>query len=153
MLLQNSTRRHAYLNSFSTVPQSAEYGINRFSDFSQKEFRGRLKFCHISKMKCIWLFCILRIWITEHLTPVDDLAESAQSLFSCNLLSRIDLELYLLSTDLFLRAHADRAPLFSGLKTEGLPAIFDWRDKAVVAPVQNQEAVRCTQEDDRYTGY
>ncbi|KAK5896712.1 hypothetical protein CesoFtcFv8_009844 [Champsocephalus esox] len=79
--VQNSTKRHAYLNSFSTVPQSAEYGINRFSDFSQKEFR-----------------------------------------------------------DLFLRAHADRAPLFSGLKTEGLPAIFDWRDKAVVAPVQNQEA-------------
>ncbi|KAL3061000.1 hypothetical protein OYC64_009252 [Pagothenia borchgrevinki] len=78
---QNSTKRHAYLNSFSTVPQSAEYGINRFSNFSQKEFR-----------------------------------------------------------DLFLRAHADRAPLFSGLKTEGLPAKFDWRDKAVVAPVQNQEA-------------
>ncbi|KAK5864481.1 hypothetical protein PBY51_015720 [Eleginops maclovinus] len=78
---QNSTKRHAYLNSFSTAPQSAEYGINRFSTFSQKEFR-----------------------------------------------------------DLFLRAHADRAPLFSGLKTEDVPAKFDWRDKAVVAPVQNQES-------------
>nr|BAK55649.1 cathepsin O [Oplegnathus fasciatus] len=78
---QNATKRHAYLNSLSTAPQSAKYGINRFSDLSQKEFRG-----------------------------------------------------------LYLRASADRAPLFSGLKTEGLPAKFDWRDKAVVAPVQNQQA-------------
>ncbi|XP_029368289.1 cathepsin O isoform X1 [Echeneis naucrates] len=42
--------------------------------------------------------------------------------------------------DLYLRASTDRAPLFSGLKIEGLPAKFDWRDKAVVAPVQNQQA-------------
>ncbi|XP_078116265.1 cathepsin O isoform X1 [Sander vitreus] len=81
LYFQNATERYAYLNSFSTAPQSAKYGINRFSDLSQKEFR-----------------------------------------------------------DLYLRAHADRAPLFSGLKTGGLPAKFDWRDKAVVAPVQNQEA-------------
>ncbi|XP_041800125.1 cathepsin O isoform X2 [Chelmon rostratus] len=78
---QSATKRHAYLNSFSTAPQSAKYGINQFSDLSQKEFR-----------------------------------------------------------DLYLRASADRAPLFPGLKTQGLPAKFDWRDKAVVAPVQNQEA-------------
>ncbi|XP_035524926.1 cathepsin O isoform X2 [Morone saxatilis] len=80
----NATKRHAYLNSFSTVAQSAKYGINQFSDFSQEEFR-----------------------------------------------------------DLYLGASADRALLFPGLKTgktEGLPAKFDWRDKAVVAPVQNQQA-------------
>ncbi|XP_070692531.1 cathepsin O [Pempheris klunzingeri] len=81
LCVQNATERHEYLNSFSTSPQSAKYGINQFSDLSQREFR-----------------------------------------------------------DLYLRASADRAPLFSGLKTEGLPANFDWRDKAVVAPVQNQQA-------------
>ncbi|KAF7668537.1 hypothetical protein LDENG_00006050 [Lucifuga dentata] len=42
--------------------------------------------------------------------------------------------------DLYLRASADRAPLYSGPKPEGLPAKFDWRDKAVMAPVQNQQA-------------
>ncbi|XP_039975351.1 cathepsin O isoform X2 [Xiphias gladius] len=42
--------------------------------------------------------------------------------------------------DLYLRASSDRAAPFTGLKTEGLPAKFDWRDKAVVAPVQNQQA-------------
>lgn len=78
---QSATERHAYLNSFSTTPQSARYGINQFSDLSQNEFK-----------------------------------------------------------DLYLRAVSDGAPLFSGLKTPGLPARFDWRDKAVVAPVQNQGA-------------
>lgn len=78
---QNSTKRHAYLNSFSSTPQSAKYGINNFSDLSQQEFR-----------------------------------------------------------DLYLGASADRAPRFSGLKTEGLPAKFDWRDKGVVAAVQDQQA-------------
>lgn len=67
------------------------------------------------------------------------------------LLSRIYFELYLLSTDLYLLASADRAPLFSGLKTEGLPAKFDWRDKAMVAPVQNQQAVRFTQTYNRHS--
>ncbi|XP_041845755.1 cathepsin O [Melanotaenia boesemani] len=42
--------------------------------------------------------------------------------------------------DLYLRAISNRAPVFSGLSIEGLPAKFDWRDKAVVAPVQNQLA-------------
>ncbi|KAG7224888.1 hypothetical protein INR49_014952, partial [Caranx melampygus] len=78
---QDATERHTFLNSFSTAPQSAKYGINQFSDLSQEEFR-----------------------------------------------------------DLYLRANTDRAPLFSGLKTGGLPAKFDWRDKAVVAQVQNQLA-------------
>ncbi|KAM6923566.1 cathepsin O [Xenentodon cancila] len=73
--------RHMHLSSFSTEPQSAKYGINQFSDLSQKEFR-----------------------------------------------------------DIYLRVISDRAPLFSGLTVEGLPAKFDWRDKAVVAPVQNQLA-------------
>ncbi|XP_034399320.1 cathepsin O [Cyclopterus lumpus] len=78
---QDATKRHAYLNSFSTLPQSAKYGVNRFSDLSQHEFR-----------------------------------------------------------ELYLRASADTAPPFSGLKTQRLPGKFDWRDKAVVATVQNQEA-------------
>ncbi|XP_040904257.1 cathepsin O [Toxotes jaculatrix] len=77
----DAIKRHAHLNSFSTTLQSAKYGVNQFSDLSQKEFR-----------------------------------------------------------DLYVRASTDRAPLFSGKKTEGLPAKFDWRDKAVVAPVQNQQA-------------
>ncbi|XP_060935996.1 cathepsin O isoform X2 [Limanda limanda] len=81
VFFQEATKRHAYLNSFSTAPQSAQYGINQFSDLSPKEFR-----------------------------------------------------------DLYLRASADRAPHFSGRKTEGLPAKLDWRDKAAVAPVQNQQA-------------
>ncbi|XP_036932915.1 cathepsin O [Acanthopagrus latus] len=81
LFFQNATNRHARLNSFSTSPQSAKYGVNQFSDLSQREFR-----------------------------------------------------------DLYLRASADRVPLFPGLKTEGLPAKFDWRDKGVVAPVQNQQA-------------
>ncbi|XP_071313307.1 cathepsin O isoform X2 [Trachinotus anak] len=83
LYFQDAVKRHAFLNSFSTAPQSAKYGINQFSDLSQKEFR-----------------------------------------------------------DLYLRASTDRAPLFSGLKIEGLPAKFDWRDKAVVAPVQNQQATK-----------
>ncbi|XP_034545934.1 cathepsin O isoform X2 [Notolabrus celidotus] len=78
---QNSIQRHAYLKNVSLTPQSAQYGINKFSDFSQEEFK-----------------------------------------------------------DLYLRATADRAPPYTGLKTEGLPAKFDWREKAVVAPVQNQQA-------------
>ncbi|XP_068449207.1 cathepsin O [Clinocottus analis] len=78
---QDATKRHAYLNSVSTGPQAAKYGVNRFSDLSQHEFR-----------------------------------------------------------DLYLRASGDRAAPFSGLKAERLPLRFDWRDKAVVAPVQNQEA-------------
>ncbi|XP_026213846.1 cathepsin O [Anabas testudineus] len=41
--------------------------------------------------------------------------------------------------DLYLRVKAARAPLFTGLKTQGPPAKFDWRDKAVVVPVQNQQ--------------
>lgn len=83
------------------------------------------------------------------LPPLYDWAESAQSLFTC---STNDLELHLLFTDLYLRASTDRAPLFPGLKrTERLPAKFDWRDKAVVAPVQNQQAVRFTQMDDKCT--
>nr|XP_046262195.1 cathepsin O isoform X2 [Scatophagus argus] len=81
LCFQNATKRHTYLNSFSTAPQSAKYGINQFSDLSQREFR-----------------------------------------------------------DKFLRTSVDTAPLFSGVKTEGLPDKFDWRDKAVVAPVQNQQA-------------
>eukprot|EP00066_Takifugu_rubripes_P019982 XP_011609248.1 PREDICTED: cathepsin O isoform X2 [Takifugu rubripes] len=80
---QESTTRHAYLNSFSAASQSAKYGINQFSDLSQREFQ-----------------------------------------------------------DLYLRASADRAPAFSGQKAEGLPAKFDWRDHAIVAPVQNQQATR-----------
>ncbi|CAG04626.1 unnamed protein product, partial [Tetraodon nigroviridis] len=79
--LQKSTKRHAYLNSFSTEPQSAKYGINQFSDLSEREFK-----------------------------------------------------------DLYLRASADRAPVFTGQKIKGLPARFDWRDNAVVGPVQNQQA-------------
>ncbi|XP_011609247.2 cathepsin O isoform X1 [Takifugu rubripes] len=78
---QESATRHAYLNSFSAASQSAKYGINQFSDLSQREFQ-----------------------------------------------------------DLYLRASADRAPAFSGQKAEGLPAKFDWRDHAIVAPVQNQQA-------------
>ncbi|XP_011609248.2 cathepsin O isoform X3 [Takifugu rubripes] len=80
---QESATRHAYLNSFSAASQSAKYGINQFSDLSQREFQ-----------------------------------------------------------DLYLRASADRAPAFSGQKAEGLPAKFDWRDHAIVAPVQNQQATR-----------
>ena len=69
------------------------------------------------------------LWMTEMNLP------------TCVFVSRKEFELYLLSTDLYLRASADRVPLFPGLKTEGLPAKFDWRDKGVVAPVQNQQAV------------
>lgn len=55
--------------------------------------------------------------------------------------------IYLFSTDLYLRVNAVRAPLFTGLKTEGLPAKFDWREKAVVVPVQNQQTVRSRHTD------
>ncbi|MEQ2283720.1 hypothetical protein AMECASPLE_014513 [Ameca splendens] len=89
---QNAAMRHKYLNSFSTESQAATYGINRFSDLSQMEFR-----------------------------------------------------------DVYLRAESSRAPGFTGLTRTGLPAKFDWRDKGVVAPVQNQLAVRLTQTDDGYT--
>ncbi|XP_077433688.1 cathepsin O isoform X2 [Vanacampus margaritifer] len=77
----DAPERHAYLNSFSTQPQSAKYGINHFSSLSPAEFR-----------------------------------------------------------DLYLRAISERASPFLGAKAEELPAKFDWRDRAVVAPVQNQQA-------------
>uniref|UniRef100_A0A3P9IEP0 Cathepsin O n=1 Tax=Oryzias latipes TaxID=8090 RepID=A0A3P9IEP0_ORYLA len=41
---------------------------------------------------------------------------------------------------IYLQATSGRAPPFSGLPAEGLPARFDWRDKAVVAAVQDQLA-------------
>ncbi|XP_029962972.1 cathepsin O [Salarias fasciatus] len=78
---QNATKRHVSLNSFSSELQSAQYGINQFSDLSQEEFR-----------------------------------------------------------DVYLRAVFHRAPPFSGLTAPKLPAKLDWRDKAVVAPVQDQGA-------------
>ncbi|KAM9377735.1 cathepsin O isoform 1-T2 [Pholidichthys leucotaenia] len=81
LYFQNATKRHVYLNSFSSEPHSAKYGINQFSDLSQNEFK-----------------------------------------------------------DLYLRAVCDGAPLFSGLRLEQPPAKFDWRDKAVVAPIQDQQA-------------
>ncbi|XP_068182247.1 cathepsin O [Antennarius striatus] len=81
LYFQDAKKRQAYLNSFSSTPESAKYGINQFSDLSQQEFR-----------------------------------------------------------DLYLQASADRAPLFSGLKAKVLPASFDWRDRGVVAPVQDQKA-------------
>ncbi|CAB1337378.1 unnamed protein product [Coregonus sp. 'balchen'] len=42
--------------------------------------------------------------------------------------------------ELYLTATAETVPPYSGLKTEGLPAKFDWRDKTAVGPVQNQQA-------------
>lgn len=112
----------------------------------------------LHQVKCIHLFYICPVGcfeLTEHLTPwMTGLSLHSPFFFfffTCIFVSRIYFELYLLSTDLYLRASADRAPLFPGLKTEGLPARFDWRDKAVVAPVQNQHAVRFRQIDNTYT--
>ncbi|XP_034038010.1 cathepsin O [Thalassophryne amazonica] len=42
--------------------------------------------------------------------------------------------------DVYLRASMDRAPPYSGQTLKGLPLKFDWRDKAVVGPVQDQKA-------------
>ncbi|XP_061690118.1 cathepsin O [Syngnathoides biaculeatus] len=78
---RNAAERHAYLNFFSSEPQSAKYGINQFSWLSPKEFQ-----------------------------------------------------------DLYLRATAEHTPPFLGTKAKELPAKFDWRDRGVVGPVQNQEA-------------
>ncbi|XP_061541163.1 cathepsin O isoform X5 [Phycodurus eques] len=80
---RNATERHAYLNIFSSQPQSAKYGINQFSSLSPKEFR-----------------------------------------------------------DLYLRATSERTTPFLRAKAKELPAKFDWRDRAVVGPVQNQQATK-----------
>uniref|UniRef100_A0A3Q4ALR4 Peptidase C1A papain C-terminal domain-containing protein n=1 Tax=Mola mola TaxID=94237 RepID=A0A3Q4ALR4_MOLML len=37
---QDAIKRHVHLNSLSTSPKSAQYGINQFSDLSQEEFRN-----------------------------------------------------------------------------------------------------------------
>ncbi|XP_077589429.1 cathepsin O isoform X2 [Stigmatopora nigra] len=78
---QGATARHVYLNSFSTQPQSAKYGMNSFSSLSPKEFR-----------------------------------------------------------DLYLRASSEHAqPFPPSADLKELPAKFDWRDQAMVAPVQDQQ--------------
>lgn len=135
--LQNATRRHVYLNSFSTTPQSAQYGINQFSDLSQKEFRSMLNFCNLplSLQKYVSMFCIWTIIL---------LLKSGQQA------ELIILSILPFSIDLYLKASADRAPHFPGLKTKQLPAKFDWRDKAAVAPVQNQGTVRFTRINEEY---
>lgn len=161
---QNATKRHAYLNSFSTGPRSAKYGVNQFSDLSQKEFRGRLKFSKcvggrrgrvlLGSFTAVRRVSWVKMYFHLFITPVACLIWlNAHTLnphtLICfiHLLVQICFELHLFPTDLYLRASADKAPLFAGLKTEGLPASFDWRDKKVVAPVQNQQAVRLTDRD------
>ncbi|KAJ8015439.1 hypothetical protein DPEC_G00026130 [Dallia pectoralis] len=42
--------------------------------------------------------------------------------------------------ELYLTGTVERSPLYPGLKTGGVPAKFDWRDKKAVGPVQNQQA-------------
>ncbi|XP_061541160.1 cathepsin O isoform X2 [Phycodurus eques] len=42
--------------------------------------------------------------------------------------------------DLYLRATSERTTPFLRAKAKELPAKFDWRDRAVVGPVQNQQA-------------
>lgn len=162
--MQNATKRHAYLNLFSTGPQSAKYGINQFSDLSQKEFRGRLKFSKCAGgrgvVSCWGSFTALQrvSWVKMYfhlfIRPVACLMWLSAHTLSphalicfIHLLVQICFELHLFPTDLYLRASADKAPLFTGLKTEGLPASFDWRDKEAVAPIQNQQAVRLTDRD------
>ncbi|XP_006629543.3 cathepsin O [Lepisosteus oculatus] len=81
-----SIRRHSFLNlSFDSSNNSAQYGINQFSDFSTTEFREQ-----------------------------------------------------------YLKARPEKVPLFTNLKEERfhgpLPLRFDWRDKKVVTPVQNQQS-------------
>lgn len=73
-----------------------------------------------------------------------------QPLFTCIFASSSDLELCLFPTDIYLRAVGGRAPVFSGQTIKGLPAKFDWRDKGMVAPVQNQLAVRLMHIDEIY---
>lgn len=86
VLLQNATNRHARLNSFSTSPQSAKYGVNQFSDLSQKEFRGRfVKLCKICRAgSSAWacsirwnVFCLFYIFVRWASHPLDDWDESA----------------------------------------------------------------------------
>lgn len=133
-MFQNATKRHAYLNSFSVVQQSAKYGINQFSHLSLKEFRGEQR-----------SYLIFKLGWSAYL--IDDWAVSAQSLFAWVFFYPDRTLNYICqSTDLY-PATVQRAPRFSGLKAKGLPAKFDWRDKAVVAPVQDQQAVRITQMD------
>lgn len=123
------------------TPKGCNYlWLTKSDNFKERHFHKIKGFCHSHSS--------VRIKDKSINTETDIMAllHAVKSIASRN-----DNEVFLLSAGIYLRAISDRAPLFSGLAMQGLPAKFDWRDRAVVAPVQNQLAVRFMQIDETLT--
>ncbi|XP_053734960.1 cathepsin O isoform X2 [Synchiropus splendidus] len=120
----------ATLSSFTFRPCCPELWVNElsgsFSDFCQ------------SKYKDVALYRLCLQNVTERHTYLNSFSNTAHSAqYGINQFSSLTPEEF---RDVYLRTITDSAPLFSGPKAKGLPARFDWRDRSVVAPVQNQQA-------------
>uniref|UniRef100_A0A3Q4H5C2 Cathepsin O n=2 Tax=Neolamprologus brichardi TaxID=32507 RepID=A0A3Q4H5C2_NEOBR len=119
----NSSEIRTQLNGSAADFGAYRKQFHRTYEVSSEEFSRR----HLSFQRATIRHTYLNSFSTE--------TQSAK--YGINQFSDLSQEEF---RDLYLGAVYERAPLFSGLSVKELPDKFDWRDKAAVAPVQDQQA-------------